>query len=130
MEMEVVIWREGGYDRTFVTDPATGDVAEALSLLNGEERNDLYLRTASGRWMGFGGGPDEVIVTYSEALEGPHFQAVQAVPQEGQPVSVMVGGQEVAMPREYLIEMEAASQAAITFAETGQRPESLDWKPC
>jgi hypothetical protein len=130
VEMEVCIWREEGYDRSFVSEPSTSEVTEALRLLDGEERNDLYLRSDSDQWMGFGGGPRQVIVAYSEGEDGPHYQAVrkEALEDEGS-VTMRIGGQEVELPVRYMIALDAAIPAALAFVETSGRPEVLAWEP-
>ena len=72
-----------------------------------------------------------MIVTYSDTDEGPHYQAVRPDPAgDEDPVALRVGGQEVELPRRYLIGLDSASRAAMTFIETAERPEALDWEPC
>lgn len=122
---------DDGYDRTFVGEPSTAQVADALISLNGADRNDLYLRSGFGQWMGFGGGPDHVIVTYSDAEEGPRYQAVATESRDpDEHVIMIVGGQEVQVSSRFIIDLEDVVLAALTFAETDRRPESLAWEPC
>lgn len=132
VDLEVPVWREDGFDQVVVHDPSATEVADALRLLNGAERNDLYLRSGAGQWMGFGGGPGRVIVTYADDFEGPFSEAVgDLAPTET--VTVFVGGQDVRLPAKKLIRVEDATVAAVAFLQTEQRPESLVWeslRPC
>ncbi len=81
--------------------------------------------------MGFGGGPDRVIVNYADDTEGPFYEATSGDPVENDDrVTVRVGGQDVALPEHHLIGLEDAIAAAVAFIATGARPRSLDWQPC
>ncbi len=110
-----------------VEDPSPEAVEAALAELNGKDRSDLYLRAGSGAWMGVGGGPDRVLVTFSDGQEGPHYQAVAEDAESGEQ-SIVVGGQGIQMSGRYLLPLDRAQAAAKAFISTGQRPESLLWE--
>ena len=76
VELEVCVWHGASYDSEVFIDATTGQAAEAIRLLNGRDRNDVYLREASGPWIGVGGGPSHFMVTFAAAADGPFFQAV------------------------------------------------------
>lgn len=129
--MEVCVWQDDGYERSFVTDPSAVQVEAALRSLNGDDRNDLYLGAASGPWMGFGGGPDQVLVTYSESEARPHYQASPSGdPDTVELVGVRVGGQDVELSPRDLIDIDQAIPAALQFLETGDLPARLEWEIC
>ena len=79
IELETFVWLDTGRRSEVRIDPSPADIATAIGQLDGGERNDLYLRADSGRWMGVAGGPDLLLVSYSESEEGPHWQAVSTV---------------------------------------------------
>jgi hypothetical protein len=118
---------DGRRDEQDVDDPIDEVVTEAVQSLNGDDRNDLYLRHASGSWMGLGAGPGRVFVGFSESEDGPRYQAVdQGAPAET--VSVNIGGQPTELERKYLVSTSTAVRAALEFAHTGHRPTTVDWQ--
>jgi Immunity protein Imm1 len=110
-----------------VEDPSPEAVEAALAELNGQDRNDLYLHAESGVWMGVGGGPDRVLVTFSDGQEGPHYQAVTEDAEPGEE-SIIVGGQPIQLSRRYLLPLHLAQAATKEFLSTGGRPEFLLWE--
>ncbi len=69
VKLEICGWHDSGYDTTYIDQPSTSDLGESIRLLDGADRNDLYLRSDSGQWLGFGGGPDRVIVIYADGKQ-------------------------------------------------------------
>ena len=110
-----------------VEHPSPEEVEAALAELNGQDRNDLYLHTGSGVWMGVGRRAGRLLVTFSDGQGGPHYQAVAEDAEPGEE-SIIVGGQPIQLSRRYLLPLHVAQAATKAFVSTGQRPEFLLWE--
>ncbi len=128
-ELEVCVWQDAGCRSDRVVEPSDSAIRDAIHQLDGDTRNDLYIRAVGGPWMGVAGGPDRVIVTFADGEEGPFFQAVTSPNQDGEDVQVCVAGQPLWMPARTLVNEEDAIAAAIEFARSAERPLSLAWSP-
>jgi hypothetical protein len=128
VELEICTWHSRGYDSRVIVSPSDDDIAHAIVQLNGAERNDLYLRDASGSWMGIAGGPDRVIVTFAAGEEGPFSQAVDHTAPLGSEVEIVVGGQMITQSPQGLFAAKVATDAACEFARTGHRSTTLTWQ--
>jgi len=129
MTMEVCVWHGVGYDSTFVEEPSIDQLTEAVRSLNGGDRNDLYVRSSSGEWMGLGGGPDQVMVTFADGEEGPFYEAVTGAEPSGDMVRIVVGGQGIDLSPHMLLSPDQAIRAVTEFVASGHRPTNLTWTP-
>jgi hypothetical protein len=121
-------WDPSGFHAEDTEDPQPEDVMDAVRSFDGSDRNDAYLRHHSGRWMGFGAGPDRVFVSFSDSEEGPRYQAVASDTSDGT-VNVRIGGQAVELPDKYLLPLALAVEAAVEFLATGAQPGKVMWEP-
>jgi hypothetical protein len=128
VELEVCVWNGDAYDSAVFIDATTGQVAEAIRLLNGRDRNDLYLREASGPWIAVGGGPTLFLVTFAAAADGPFFRAVDPSASFFVEVAIVVRGREVRCSRQDLVTIPDATTAASDFVRTGVRTKNVSWR--
>ena len=122
------MWHGASYDSEVFIDATTGQAAEAIRLLNGRDRNDVYLREASGPWIGVGGGPSHFMVTFAAAADGPFFQAVDPSMPFFPEVAIVVGGQEIRCSLQDVVNVVDATTAACDFVRTGLRSKSVSWR--
>jgi hypothetical protein len=128
VELEACVWNGDSYDSEVFIDTTTGQVAAAIRLLNGRDRNDLYLREASGSWIGIGGGPSLFMVTFAASADGPLFQAVDPSTPFFPEVAIVVGGQEIRCSLQDLVGIVDATTAACDFVRTGLRSKTVQWR--
>ena len=100
-------------------------VAAAVTALDGDERNDLYLESAGEATLVVAGGP-ELCFIYA-TFDNRTFLVPQTG-REGDPVEMMAGGQLGLFPPGNLMDKETAAAVAATWARTGALDVRVDWR--
>ncbi len=100
-------------------------VAAAVTALDGDERNDLYLESAGEATMVVAGGP-ELCFIYA-TFDSATF-LIPETGREGDPVELRAGGQLGIFPAGHLVDKKTAAAVATTWARTGALDTRLDWR--
>jgi hypothetical protein len=100
-------------------------VAAAVTALDGDERNDLYLESAGEATLVVAGGP-ELCFIYA-TFDNATF-LVPETGREGDPVEILAGGQIGIFPPGNLMDKETAVAVAATWARTGNLDTRVDWR--
>jgi hypothetical protein len=127
-ELEICAWDGSGCDSEVVKSPTDARIEEAIALLDGAVPRDLFLRDASGAWVGIAGGPDRVIVTFAAGQEGPFSEAMDPSAPPGPHVHLFVGGQKITRSPQDLLSVAESVVVAFEFARTGSRSSAVAWR--
>jgi hypothetical protein len=100
-------------------------VAAAVTALDGEERNEVYLESAGEATLVVAGGP-ELCFIYA-TFDNATF-LVPETGREGDPVELMAGGQVATFPTDSLVDKETAAAVATTWAQSGKLDVRVDWR--
>ncbi|MES1193613.1 MAG: Imm1 family immunity protein [Solirubrobacterales bacterium] len=100
-------------------------VAAAVTALDGEERNDVYLESAGDTTLVVAGGP-ELCFLYA-TFDNMVF-LIPETGREGDPVELVAGGQVGIFPADNLVDCETAAAVAATWARTGELDTRVGWR--
>ena len=100
-------------------------VAAAVTILDGERRNEVYLETSGDATLVVAGGP-ELCFIYA-TFDSTVF-LVPETGREGDPVKLMAGGQIGIFPPGNLVNRETAAAVAATWARTGELDARVSWR--
>jgi hypothetical protein len=100
-------------------------VVAAVTALDGDERNDLYLESAGEATLVVAGGPESCFIYVT--FDNTTF-LVPETGREGDPVEMMAGGQLGLFPPGNLMDKETAAAVAATWARTGDLDPCVDWR--
>jgi Immunity protein Imm1 len=100
-------------------------VAAAVTALDGEDRNDVYLESAGDATLVVAGGPR---LCFIYATFDNMVFLVPESGREGDPVELMAGGQVGIFPADNLVDRETAAAVATTWARTGELDTRVSWR--
>jgi hypothetical protein len=122
-------WRPGSRStENVVPIPSQRDVEHAVQKLDGNEYNDLYLRTTDGdTFLGIGGGAGRYMVAICEHAER-FGQLVNAQDPSDVAEHIMCGGQLTEFPRRHLVDLQTALTAAAHYLATAEAAPMLSWE--
>ncbi len=120
-------WRPGTRTTETVV-PSPRDVEQAVRHLDGNEYNDLYLRTSdAGTFLGIGGGAGRYMVAICK--HGERFgQLLNTHDPSDVRERIMCGGQQTGFPRRHLVDLQTALTAAAHYLATAQAAPTLSWE--
>lgn len=109
--------------------PSWQQIETAISALNCENLNDVYLRPIEANletYLCIGGGAGKYIVT--GAIENQQFPTlVDRARSEAPKIQLVVGGQPGEFPANWVVDLSAALVAAKAFYEHGGFECGINW---
>lgn len=120
-------WQPGRTEQTVIPSPARHHLELALRLLDGNQLNDLYLKTSDAEtYLGICGGAGRYMVAICE-----HNQRFAQLLNTNDPSDVheqiICGGQPTRFPRRHLVDLQTAQAAAVHYLATAEADPALSW---
>jgi hypothetical protein len=122
-------WAGGSKSDKIIADRTWEQVEAAIRALNNRNLNDLYLRSDKvdpESYLAVGGGSGRYLVTGS--VRNERFPTlVDSTRAEDRTESLTVGGQEGDYPESWIVGMDLALRAAMSYWRMGRFDPELDW---
>lgn len=127
-ELVVPRWADSRKTETVTPVPSPQQVEQALRHLDGNQLNDLYLKTSDVlSFLGICGGAGRYMVTIANHHDGFAQLLNTQDPSEAEE-HIMCGGQLTRFSRRYLVGPQTALTAAVHYLHTAQPAPALSWE--
>lgn len=126
-QLIICVWQGVLLQETTVDNPTWQQIEAAITALNNDERNDLYLYANATTWLGIGGGDGKYLL--AGGIGDDVFQTlVDSSSTSEQGVSLTVGGQTADYPESQVHNLAQTLAAVRSFYESGEFSSSFHGK--
>jgi len=122
----IAIYLHDDEGRHTITRPTWDDIEKSIRQLDAHAASSLAIEGDEPTNMAIGGGDGRYVAQIT--LDGLSFHYLRNPTESGETESLVVGGQELQVPKRDICTLDQVLAAAKSFATEGKIDEGLSWE--